>query len=119
MDQITKTIDAQHTAIDRLTCLVEDQQQTITQLKEAIVKLTSTVANLEHLTTTLVHQSSNKTTSPVHAKAGKRLKIRTAETSPTHNSQILPDDPMEDTTPWEAPPPNLQNPDRGSPSPSM
>ena len=99
--------------------MVADQQQVISQLKDAIFQLTSTVTNLEQLTTTLVQQSSNKSMSPVHEKAGKRLKIRTAATSPTNNPQILPDDPMEDSTPWEAQPPNMQHPARGSPSPSL
>jgi len=117
INQIHQTLSAQLQAIDRLTTVLEQQEQNTHQMQEAILKLTKTVNNLEQIVTKLYETSSTTKPSPDHEKPGKRLKFRTEDTRT--NICHINDDPMEDTEHWESQSPNVHQHNRRSPSPSL
>ena len=119
IQNINKTIKEQQQAIANLATLVTTQQQTIDQLKEAIIQLTTTVSNLEKITTHYFDKNNSAKPSPEYETPGKRPKIRTDENSPKHPSRTFADDPMEDTSTWETQTPNMTQNDSRSPSPSL
>ena len=116
---INTTLTDQQQAIEKLTTLLTTQQETITEFKEAVLTLTQSVTTLKQVTTKLLETSTSNQSSPDHEKAGKRIKIRTDETSPTNIRRPILDDPMEDVNQWESQTPNMTQPNSRSSSPSL
>ena len=117
--KINKNLTEQQQAMDRLSKLIETQHQTIEQLKDAVLKLTTTVTNMEQITTKYFANNSTTKPSPEYNQPEKRLKFRTDDNSPMSARRPLLDDPMEDDSHWESQTPNMSQPHSRSSSPSL
>jgi len=102
INQLTKTIDNQQQGIQKLTHLVKVQQTTTSQINIAIHKLTTSVTQLEALTTTILKRLPPHS-SPSHEQVAKRTKVSLEGPSPSHVLDPLPIDTDEQDT-WETSP---------------